>query len=136
MKQQNIERRKSYPTDLSDKQWNIIKPLLPTAKSNDTTGGRPREVDVRDILNAIFYILRSGCSWRMLPHDLPDWQTVRMYFDDWQQDGTWEKIHDTLRGKVRRKAGKKTQPSAGIIDSQSVKTAEKGGFVAMTLVKR
>ena len=136
MKQQNADKRKPYPTDLSDTQWETMKPLLPAQKSNDTAGGRPREVDAREILDAVFYILRSGCSWRMLPHDFPDWQTVRMYFDDWQKDGTWEEIHHTLRGKVRRKVGKKTQPSAGIIDSQSVKTTEKGGLVAMTLVKR
>ena len=137
MKQQKqIPKRKPYPTDLSDNQWEVIKPLLPKAKSNKTTGGRPRATDVREVLNAIFYLLRSGCSWRMIPHDFPAWRIVRHYFDEWQEDGTWEKMHNCLRGKVRRKAGKKTQPTAGIIDSQSVKTTKKGGFAAMTLVKR
>ena len=128
--------RKPYPTDISDTQWALLAPLFPKAKSNRITGGRPKEISLREVLDAIFYLLRTGCSWRMLPHDFPKWQIVRHHFDAWQEDGTWEKIHDILRGKVRRKAGKKTQPSAGIIDSQSVKTTEKGGFAAMTLVKR
>lgn len=129
-------KRKLYPSDLTDKQWLQIKPLIPPAKSNNKDGGRERTIDMQEVLNAIFYLLRSGCSWRMLPHDFPQWEIVRHYFDDWQKDGTWEKVHDHLRDKVRLKAGKKKQPTAGIIDSQSVKTAEKGGFVAMTLVKR
>lgn len=129
-------QRTSYPTDLTDRQWGIIVPLIPPAKSNDTVGGKERTADMREVLNAIFYLLRSGCSWRMLPHDFPKWRTVRHYFDIWQKDGTWKKIHNVLRDKVRVKAGKKKQPTAGIIDSQSVKTVEKGGFVAMTLVKK
>lgn len=138
MKYQNETtlQRQSYPTDLTDKQWEILSSLIPRPKSNKVIGGHKRVVNIREALNAIFYLLRSGCSWRMLPHDFPKWQIVRYYFDIWKKDGTWKKIHDTLRGKVRRKAGKKIQPTAGIIDSQSVKTAEKGGFVAMTLVKR
>lgn len=128
--------REPYPSDLTDNQWHIIEQLLPPTKSNTVTGGRPREVDMREILNAIFYLLRTGCSWRMLPHDFPEWETVRKYFDQLQKDGTWKRIHDKLRDKVRLRAGKKKQPTAGIIDSQSVKTTEKGGFVAMTLVKR
>lgn len=128
--------RKAYPTDLSDKQWAIIKPLLPPPKSNKRIGGRERTTDMREILNAIFYFLRAGCSWRMIPHDFPDYRLVRHYFDAWKTDGTWKKIHDTLRTKVRLKAGKKAQPTAAIIDSQSAKTTEKGGFVAMTLVRR
>lgn len=126
------EGRKPYPSDLTDKQWKIIKPYIPPPKF----GGRPRETDAREIVNAIFYVLKSGCDWRMLPHDFPVWQTVYEYFGNWRDDGTWKKIHACLRSKVRLKAGKKKQPTAGIIDSQSVKTAKKGGFVAMTLVKR
>ena len=124
--------RTPYPSDLTDQQWQIIKPLIPRAKP----GGRKRSVNMREILNGAFYVVKSGCDWRMLPHDLPNWKTVHFYFSAWKKDGTWQDIHETLRDKVRRKAGKKKQPTAGIIDSQSVKTAEKGGFVAMTLVRR
>ena len=127
-----ITSRKPYPTDLSDKQWMLIAPLIPPAKH----GGRPRETDMREVMNAVVYVVKSGCDWRMLPHDLPQWDIVYHYFRAWMQDGTWKRIHDALRGKLRMKLGKNEQPTAGIIDSQSVKTAEKGGFVAMMLAKR
>jgi len=129
---QQHAKRKAYPTDLTDKQWRHIEPLIPAAK----LGGRPRTTDMREMLNAVIYVVKSGCDWRMLPHDFPDWHIVYHYFTRWKKDDTWKNIHDTLRGKIRKKTGKKEQPTAGIIDSQSVKTAEKGGFVAMTLVKR
>lgn len=128
----SVSGRNPYPSDLTDKQWQIIQPLIPKAKQ----GGRERTTDMREVLNAVFYVLKSGCDWRMLPHDFPKWQTVYDYFSDWKADGTWKKIHDKLRDKVRLKAGKKKQPTAGIIDSQSVKTAEKGGFVGMMLVRK
>ena len=86
---------------------------------------------MRDIVDALFYLLRSGCSWRMLPHDLPPWQTVYTYFQQWRDDGTWERLHTRLREQVRTEAGREAQPSAAIIDSQSVKTTEKGGSGAM-----
>jgi transposase len=120
--------RQPYPTDLSDKEWGLIKHLVPEAKA----GGRPEEYPKREILNAIFYLLRSGCSWRMLPHDLPPWRIVYYYFRQWRQEGTWQLMHDLLRGDVRVAAGKQRQPSAAILDSQSVKTTEKGGSVATT----
>lgn len=124
--------RQPYPSDLTDKQWQLVKPLLPAAKK----GGRPRSTDEREILNAIFYVLKSGCAWRMLPHDFPPYQTIYEFFCAWKKDGSWKRIHATLRSKVRLAAGKKKQPTAGILDSQSVKTTEKGGFVAMTLARR
>lgn len=131
-----INNRTPYPTDLTDGQWKKISAMIPPPGSNKTIGGRERTVDMREVVNAIFYLLRTGCTWRMIPHDFPTVATVRHYFDLWKRDGTWKKIHDRLRGDLRVQEGKKRQPTAGIIDSQSVKTTEKGGFVAMMLVKR
>ena len=124
--------RSSYPTDLTDKQWKLVKPLIPTAEP----GGRRREVDVREIVNGILYLNRNGCTWRSMPHEFPKWSTIYYYFRRFQGDGTWEKIHDVLRGKVRKKVGKKKSPSAAIIDSQTVKTTEKKGSVAGTTPAR
>jgi putative transposase len=115
--------RKPYKTDLTDTEWKRLQPLVPAPK----TGGRPRLYPVREIANAIFYITRSGCAWRLLPNDLPFWKTVYHYFRLWRLDGTWEKINTALREEVRVKAGRNAQPSAGIVDSQSVKTTWVGG---------
>lgn len=122
-----------YPSDLSNEQWRAMSRVIPPAKP----GGRPRTVDMRQVLNALFYLARTGCAWRMLPKDYPPKDTVYYYFKCFRQDGTWERIHDLLRKRVRRKHGKRRQPSAAIIDSQSVKTTEKRGLVAATTpVKR
>jgi putative transposase len=115
-----------YPSDLTDGQWQLIEPLLPKAKP----GGRPRAVDLRRVVHGILYLTRSGCSWRMLPRDFGPWSTVYDYFRKYRRDGTWKRIHDALRIQVRLEAGHEASPSAAIIDSQSVKTAEKGGTVA------
>src|SRR5215211_1584206 len=107
-----MNKHQSYPSDLSDKQWAEIEPLIPPAEP----GGRDREVNMREVVNGIFYVLRGGVSWRMLPHDLPPWGTVHYYYRRFRLDGTWVKIHDTLRGKVRTKAKRKSAPSAAILD--------------------
>ena len=127
--------RRIYPSDLTDAQWACLAPLLP--ESNPDGWGRPRTASYREILNAILYVLRSGCAWRLLPHDFPHWKTVYTYFRLWRIQGLWEKIHDRLRAQTRRAAGREVSPSAAILDSQSVKTTEKGGFAAaMTPARR
>jgi putative transposase len=112
-----------YPSDLTDAQWNHIKELVPEAKS----GGRPRSLEMRGVVNAILYVTVGGIGWRMMPHDYPKWQSVYHYFREWRLDGTWERIHDLLRAQLRQRAGKKEHPTAGCVDSQSVKTSSRSG---------
>src|SRR5215203_7063961 len=114
--------RKPYSTDLSDAEWNYIEPHLPVPKGH----GRPRIHSLREILNAIFYLLRSGCQWRMLPHEFPRWPTVYHYFRKWRIDGTWERINTVIRERLRVRLKRNPQPSAGIVDSQSVKSTGVG----------
>jgi putative transposase len=124
--------RPRYPSDLTDAQWRQLEPLIPGAKP----GGRPRSADVREIVNAILYADRNGGAWRALPHDLPPWRTVYHDVRAWRLGGTWGRIHDALRDRVRTGAGRAASPSAAIIDSQSVKTTERGGRAATTPARR
>jgi putative transposase len=112
-----------YPSDPSDREWEIFAPLIPPAKP----GGRPRKWPARKTLNAIFYLLRSGCQWAHTSTQFPPWSTVHHYFRMWRIDGTWEKINATLRERIRTSAGRDPQPSAAILDTQSVKTTSVGG---------
>jgi putative transposase len=115
--------RKAYQTDLSDAEWSCLEPYLPAPEAN----GRPRLHHLRGILDAIFYVVRSGCAWRLLPHDFPPWKTVYHYFRFWRLDGTWERMHAALRKRVRVCLKRNPQPSAAIVDSQSIKTTGVGG---------
>ncbi len=124
--------RAAYPTDVTDLQWEHIEPLIPKAKP----GGRPRTTNMREVINGILYVLRSGCAWRLIPHDFPCWNTVYYYLWKFRRDGVWKAIHDTLRNSLRQQEGRETSPSAAIMDSQSVKTTEKGGLVGTTRARR
>jgi len=115
--------RKPYPTDLTDEQWKLVEPMLPRAKP----GGRPRKADLREVVNALFYLVRSGCQWRMIPHEFPPWRTCYNYYRAWIESGTWDEIVYLLRSEVRTQAGRNEQPRVAAIDSQSVKTTEQGG---------
>ena len=115
--------RTAYQSDLSDGEWEVIEPHLPVPRAP----GRPRLHPLREILDAVFYVVRGGCAWRLLPHDFPPWKTVYHYFRAWRIDGTWRRLHEALRGRARVRLGRDPQPSAAIVDSQSVKTTGVGG---------
>jgi putative transposase len=117
--------RKRYPSDLTDAQWAILESWIPPAKP----GGRPRQTDMREVINAIFYLNREGCTWRALPHDFPPWKTVYNYFEAWQRQGTWDRFLSALRYRVRQAAGRDPNPRVACVDSQSVKTAYGGDDV-------
>ena len=124
--------RTPYPSDLTDAQWSRVAKRIPPAQP----GGRARSVDMREVFNGILYLVRTGCSWRQLPHDFPPWGTVHYYYRRFRLDGTWKQLHDILRVQVRRRGGREASPSAAIVDSQSVKTAEKGGRAATTQARK
>ena len=124
--------RQAYSSDLSDTEWTILAPLIPAP----LPGGRPAKWSRREIVNAILYVLRSGCAWSPLPHDFPPYQTVFYYFRQWQRAGIWAKVNTALREQLRVQLGREAQPSAAIIDSQSTKTTEKGGLAATTRGRR
>ncbi len=111
--------RPAYSSDLTDKQWEVLRPLIPLPSLE----GRPASVERREIVNAMLYVLRSGCPWRLLPHEFPAWGTVYYYFRRWQREGVWDRVLKTLRMELRQKQGRNAEPSAAIIDSQSIKTS-------------
>ena len=113
---------RAYLTDLTDAQWGLLESLLPP----DIPRGHPRTADLREVVYGILYVLRGGISWRMMPHDLPPWRTAFHYFRTWRREGTWQRGHETLRSQTRQPEGRRASPSAAIIDSQSVRTTEKG----------
>lgn len=122
-----MSERQGYPTDLSDKEWATLEPLLPVQAT-----GRPRKYSQREMVNSLLYLDRTGCSWRMLPHDLPPWQAVYAYFRKLQRAGVWAVVNDCLRERIRQEGGRESEPSLLVIDSQSVKTTEKGARAAST----
>ncbi len=114
-----MPERKAYPSDLTDAQWEVLEPLIPAVAEDATNVAYSR----REIVNGILYVLRSGCPWRLVPHDLPAWGTVYWYFRTWRNEGVWDQILHTLRKQVRHKQGREPEPSAAVIDSQSIKTS-------------
>ena len=125
--------RQRYPTDLTDAQWAQLAPLL---IKHSGRPGRPRKHELRSVVDALLYVLRGGISWRALPHDFPPWESIYDHFRRWKRDGTLERIHDALREQVRSRAGRDASPSAAVLDSQSVRTTEKGDPAATMRAKR
>lgn len=124
--------RRAYPTDLTDTQWELIASLIPEAEP----GGRPRKAASRELVDAILYFLRAGMAWRLLPHEFPPWQTVYYYLRQWQREGVWDRVHHTLVMADRERVGRDASPSAAILDSQSVRTADQKGDQRATMRPR
>lgn len=125
--------RKPYPSDLKDAEWEKLKPLLPGERNRI---GSPREVELREVVNALMYVADNGIKWRAMPHDFPPWQTVYGYFQRWSQTGVWEQVNQTLRKDVRLAVGREAEPSLGLIDSQSVEMAQKGALSRESMATR
>jgi putative transposase len=123
---------KRYPSDMTDDEWATLEPLIPAAKP----GGRHRSANMREVVNGICYVLRGGIPWRFLPKEFPPWKTVYHYFRQWRLDGTWEMLNTKLRERVRSQSGREATPSAGVMDSQSAKTTERGDPVGMTAARK
>lgn len=117
-----------YPTDVSDAEWSLVDPLLRAGPSCNPRRGRPRRWPLREIVNGVFYVIRSGCAWRLLPREYPPWETVYAHFRRWRRDGTWERIHAALRERCRVAQGREATPSGATMDSQSVRTTDRGGM--------
>jgi len=124
--------RRRYDTDLTDVQWDVIAPMIPDVRA----GGRPRKATSRELVNAVLYFLRAGSAWRLLPHDLPPWQTVYYYLRRWQAEGVWQHVHHALVLADRERCGRQASPSAAILDSQSVRTADQKGATRATMPAR
>jgi transposase len=127
-----MDTRHAYPSDLTGPQWAQASRFIPAPKK----GGRPAKYDRREIVNALLYVVRTGCQWRAMPHDLPPWRIVYWYFMQWKKDGTFDRLLDELRGDLRQAEGRRRQPSAAVLDSQSVKTTEKGGSMVTMRARR
>lgn len=124
-----MSSRRAYPSDLTNAQWAVIVSMIPDARP----GGRPRKVDKRAVVDAILYLLRAGCAWRLLPHDFPPWQTVYYYLRRWEREGVWACIHHALLLDDRERSGREPSPSAAVLDSQTVRTADQKGDSKVTM---